>query len=129
MLVRTGKELLIATKPYAVDSTAKSWWHVLSTAVLLIAAFGGTLLNIHWAGKAAFSILSGLLMLRMFVIYHDQQHHAILPSSRLAEKLMWVYGMFTLSPSSIWRSSHNRCSRSSRWAATMLRSVPIFRAG
>ena len=107
MLVRTGKELLIATKPYAVDSTAKSWWHVLSTAALLAAAFGGTFLNIHWAGKAAFSILTGLLMLRMFVIYHDQQHHAILPSSRLAEKLMWVYGMLTLSPSSIWRSSHN----------------------
>jgi len=44
---------------------------------------------------------------RMFVIYHDQQHHAILPHSRLAEVLMRVLGLLILSPSSIWRSSHN----------------------
>jgi len=43
----------------------------------------------------------------MFVIYHDQQHHAILPRSRVAEMLMRVFGIFILSPSSIWRSSHN----------------------
>ena len=33
-----------------------------------------------WSGR----VLSGLLMVRLFVIYHDQQHRAILPKSRTA---------------------------------------------
>jgi acyl-lipid omega-6 desaturase (Delta-12 desaturase) len=107
MHVRTGKELLLATKPFARDSTLRSWWHVLSTALLLATALAGTLVNFHWSAKLACSIASGLLMVRMFVIYHDQQHYAILPRSRVAEMLMRIYGIFTLSPSSIWRSSHN----------------------
>jgi omega-6 fatty acid desaturase (delta-12 desaturase) len=104
--MRTGKELLLASKRYAIDSTIKSWWHVFSTALLLATAFAGTVINFHWVAKVACSIAAGLLMVRMFVIYHDQQHHAILRRSRLAEVLMRVFGIFMLSPSSIWRSSH-----------------------
>ena len=36
--MRTGKELIWATKPYAVDSRARSWWCILSTAFLLVGA-------------------------------------------------------------------------------------------
>src|SRR4051812_30895231 len=104
MHVRSGKELLLATKAYAVDSTVRSWWHIFSTAVLVATALAGTLVNIHWAAKVGCSIAAGLLMVRMFVIYHDQQHHAILPRSRVAEVLMRLFGLFILSPSSIWRS-------------------------
>src|SRR5258708_4612331 len=42
--IRTGSELILATQPYAKDSTVQSWWHVVSTAILLLAALGGT----HW---------------------------------------------------------------------------------
>ncbi|MEI9898030.1 MAG: hypothetical protein WDN28_30280 [Chthoniobacter sp.] len=77
--IRTGAELILATQPYAKDSTVQSWWHILSTAVLLLAALAGTHWNFLPAGKVVCSILSGLLLLRFFVIFHDQQHHAILP--------------------------------------------------
>src|SRR5258707_10097003 len=50
------------------------------------------------------SVLSGEVQ---FVIYHDQQHRAILPKSRLAEALMGIFGILALSPTSIWKSSHN----------------------
>ena len=127
MHARTGKELLLATKPYAVDSTVKSWWHLLSTALLLAAAFGGTVINFHWAASVMCSIAAGLLMLRMFVIYHDQQHHAILPRSRIAEVLMRIYGIFTLSPSSIWRSSHNHHhNHNSKLRGAHIGSFPIM---
>src|SRR5690606_35164055 len=92
---------------FAKDSSARSWWHVLSTGFLLLAALAGTLWNFHPAAKVVCSVLSGLLILRFFVIYHDQQHHAILPKSRLAELLMRGFGIYSLSASSIWRSSHN----------------------
>ena len=105
--MRTGKELILATRPFAVDSTAKSWFCVLSTGLLLAAAITGTIWNFHLAGRIACSLLSGLLILRFFVIYHDQQHYAILPRSRLAEILMRIFGILALTPSSVWRSSHN----------------------
>src|ERR1035437_10360875 len=54
--MRTGKELILATKPYAADFTAKSWWVVLSTAFLLVVAIVGTLWNFHLASATAFSI-------------------------------------------------------------------------
>ena len=35
--MRTGQELIKATKPFAQDNSARSWWYVLSTAGLLAA--------------------------------------------------------------------------------------------
>src|SRR6266576_4369159 len=102
--MREGKELILATKPYANDQTLRSWWCILSTAFLLIAALLGTLWHFPFLGKIVCSLLAGLLILRLFVIYHDQQHKAILPKSHFADVFMTVFGTFALSPVSIWRS-------------------------
>ena len=124
---RTGPDLVLATKPYAHDSTVKSWWCILSTAVLVLAALAGIHWNFHGLAKVACSVLSGLLILRFFVIYHDQQHHAILPRSRVAEVLMRVFGILSLSPSSIWRSSHNHHhSHNSKLRGSHIGSFPIM---
>ncbi|MGN6553997.1 MAG: fatty acid desaturase family protein [Verrucomicrobiota bacterium] len=125
--MRTGKELILATKPFAADSTPRSWWYLLSTALLLIASVAGTLWNIHLAAKIACGFFTGLFILRLFVIYHDQQHHAILPKSRLAEGLMRIFGILALSPSSIWRSSHNHHhNHNSKLRGSHIGSFPIM---
>ncbi len=125
--MRTGRDLIIATKPYAADSTAQSWWCILSTIFLGLLALAGTHWNIGPTAKILCGILSGLLILRLFVIYHDQQHHAILPRSRLAEGLMQVVGILTLSPSSIWRSSHNHHhNHNSKLRGSHIGSYPIM---
>ena len=132
MRMRTGKELILATKPFAMDSTAKSWWSILSTGVLLVASVLGTLPQIagtHFSlpGRIVCSIFAGLLILRFFVIYHDQQHHAILPKSRLAEWLMRGFGILSLSPSSIWRSSHNyHHKHNSKLRSAHIGSFPVM---
>lgn len=124
---RTGPDLILATKPFAHDSTIESWWHILSTAGMFVTALAGTHWNFNFAGKALCSVLSGLLLLRLFVIYHDQQHHAILPRSRAAEVFMRVFGLFALSPSSIWRSSHNHHhSHNSKLRGSHIGSFPIM---
>jgi omega-6 fatty acid desaturase (delta-12 desaturase) len=124
---RTGKDLILATKPYAVDSSARSWWHVISTAVLLAAAMIANLFHFHWAARIACSIFAGLLYLRLFVIYHDQQHQAILPHSRVAEALMRIFGILSLSPSSVWRSSHNHHhNHNSKLRGSHIGSFPIM---
>ena len=124
---RSGPELILATKPFAVDSTARSWWYILSTTALLMAAVAGTPLAPHGLLKLASSVLTGLLLLRLFVIYHDQQHHAILPKSKAAEKFMWMFGILALSPSSIWRSSHNHHhNHNSKIKGSHIGSFPIM---
>ena len=125
--MRTGRELILATRPYANDSPAKSWWHIVSTALLLAAALTGTLWNFHPAAKIVCSVLAGLLILRLFVIYHDQQHHAILPRSRAAEFCMRVFGIYVLAASSVWRSSHDyHHKHNSKLRGSHIGSFPIM---
>ena len=125
--MRTGKQIILATKPFAVDSSVRSWAYLLSTAALLAAALAGTLWNFHLAGRILCSVLAGLLYLRFFVIYHDQQHEAILPRSRLAEVLMRLFGILILSPSSVWRSSHNHHhNHNSKLRGSHIGSFPIM---
>lgn len=125
--MRTGHQLILETKRFASDSPARSWWHIISTGFLLVLALLGTHWNFHWAGQVACSVLSGLLILRFFVIYHDQQHHAILPRSQVAEVLMRVFGIFSMSASSIWRSSHNHHhNHNSKLRGSHIGSYPIM---
>src|SRR5580693_4495837 len=98
----TDQSLHARTKPYAKDHALKSWWFILSTTFLLIVATAATLPDWPVLGKIPLgarlfaSLMAGLLSLRLFVIYHDQQHHAILPRSRLAEFFMAFFGIWAL---------------------------------
>ncbi|HTB05655.1 MAG TPA: fatty acid desaturase [Bacteroidia bacterium] len=103
----TGKELILATRDYAKEDRALSWFHLLSTLFLMIGAYAGTFLVPFIAGKLICSILAPLLTIRMFVIYHDFEHHAILNKSIPAKVIMWLFGIFTLAPVSIWKRSHD----------------------
>jgi acyl-lipid omega-6 desaturase (Delta-12 desaturase) len=110
-----------------VEYPARSWWYVLSTAFLLMASVAGTLWNFWLAGKIVCSILAGLLILRFFVIYHDQQHEAILSKSRLAGVVMRIFGILALSPRSIWKSSHNHHhNHNSKLRGSQIGSFPIM---
>jgi omega-6 fatty acid desaturase (delta-12 desaturase) len=72
-------------------------------------------------------VLTGLLIVRLFVIYHDQQHKAILPKSRIAELFMQIFGIWALSPSSIWRSSHDHHhAHNSKLRGSNIGSYPIM---
>jgi len=126
---RTGRELIIATKRFASDVPFKSWWYILSTAALLVGSLAATLWISNPLGRIGASVLAGFLMLRLFVIYHDQQHHAILANSRLAAWFMWLFGIWALSPSSIWRASHNHHhNHNSKLRGSHIGSFPIMTA-
>jgi len=127
--VRTGKDLILATQPYAKDQTLRSWWLLLSTAILMVAVLSSTIWIPSLAGRFLASILSGFLILRLFVIYHDTQHNTILEKSRLAQRLMAVFGIWAISPSSIWRSSHNHHhNHNSKLRGSQIGSFPILTA-
>jgi omega-6 fatty acid desaturase (delta-12 desaturase) len=115
------------TKPYARDSSWRSWWYILSTTFLLAAALAGTFPVLPLTCRVASSVLGGLLMVRLFVIYHDQQHHAILPKSRLAAIFMRVFGICVLIPNAVWRSSHDyHHSHNCKLRSAHIGSFPIM---
>jgi omega-6 fatty acid desaturase (delta-12 desaturase) len=105
--IRVGRELLKATKPFAVESVAKSWWHVGSTFTLLVAALIGAGLAPWWPVRLLLSLCAALLLVRAFITYHDYMHRAILHDSRVARWLFRVYAAFALTPPRSWSKSHN----------------------
>ena len=104
---RTGRDLLKATLPFSIESTKKSWWHVASTFLLLIASLVGAAAAPVWSLRLMFSVLSVLLMVRAVITYHDYMHHAILSRSRVAWLLFRVYSALSLTPPRSWKHSHN----------------------
>ncbi len=105
--MRTEKELLLATKQFASEIRWISWWCLLST----IGAYGLCLAVVVseaplWIRILA-SIVSGLVTVRLFIIYHDYEHGAILQKSLFVKLVMQAYGMLVLSPISVWNRSHD----------------------
>ncbi|WP_246197731.1 fatty acid desaturase family protein [Chitinophaga agrisoli] len=122
-----GKELILATKPYAHEIRSKSWIFTLSTLLLLLLSLSGTLLAPYLLLKLACSILSGLLIVRMFVIYHDHQHHTILHRSVAANAIMTLFGIYVLAPTSIWKRSHDyHHQNNSKLFSAAIGSYPIY---
>jgi omega-6 fatty acid desaturase (delta-12 desaturase) len=126
--MRTTKELLVASKDFASEYRWLSWWHLGSTMgvlaiALAIAVFG----DLHWGIRAATSVLAGMITVRLFIIYHDFSHGAILRDSRLATFVMRVYGVTMLNPPSAWNRSHDHHHKhNSKTFGASIGSFPIM---
>jgi omega-6 fatty acid desaturase (delta-12 desaturase) len=109
----TGKELILATKAFAKEVRWKSWYHTLTTLLLLISSIYGTIyFPILWGipsiyGRIACSIFTAMLLARFFIIFHDYQHHTILRKSPVANVIFTLFGVYMVTPPSIWKRSHD----------------------
>lgn len=106
-MVKTDRELQLATHPFARQSKAQSWWYVASTYTLLLAALTIAGLAPWWPVRLAASLAGTLMIVRTFILYHDFMHGAILPGSRMARAIFYTYGVLNLTPPRSWRDSHN----------------------
>ncbi|HNP19419.1 MAG TPA: fatty acid desaturase [Fulvivirga sp.] len=103
----SGKALVRSSIKFSVEDRNKSWFQTFLTMALLATALTGTFYNFHIGLQLICSVLSGLLIVRFFVIYHDYQHKAILQKSKLAKFIMTLFGMFVLAPTNIWKRTHD----------------------
>jgi acyl-lipid omega-6 desaturase (Delta-12 desaturase) len=105
--MRSGKELLIASKKFAEEDRWLSWWHLWSTLVLMLGAMAGAaLIPTLWI-SIPLSIFAGLVLVRMFIVFHDYMHGTILKGSPVAEVILSCYGLVSLNPPSTWKHSHD----------------------
>ena len=126
-MARTEKELILATKPYAKEIRWKSWWHLFSTLTVLGVLYAGIYIPVTplWL-KITWSVLAGLTIARMFIVYHDHQHKAILQNSKFADAIMTLWGLFILAPTSIWQRSHDHHHKhNSKLYTSSIGSYPI----
>lgn len=122
-----GKQLILATKPFAIENRTKSWILTISTYLILIALLTGTVYNFHWSLKLMCSILAGLVIVRLFVIYHDHQHKAILNKSLFADIIFTIFGFYVLAPTGIWSASHDyHHKNNSKLFSASIGSYPIY---
>lgn len=105
--MRTGRELILASKAYIQENRVRSWVETLITLSLLIIFLTAGFLPIPLPAKIVCAFILSLFYVRMFTIYHDYQHHAILQSSPTASLLMKAFGIFILAPQNIWKRSHD----------------------
>lgn len=121
-----GKQLILATKPFAVENTFKSWFHTLTTLTLLLLCYTLTIWTDIIGLKIIFAVLSSLLSLRMFIIYHDYLHKAILQNSPAANAIFTLFGLYILAPTSIWKRSHDyHHQHNSKLYSSSIGSFPI----
>lgn len=108
---RQDKELIDATRPFAVEDKTKSWFAFLSTLVLMSGsvsvAFVTPTTSVGWALRVFASVFAGLLAVRFFILYHDHLHGALLRNSVVAKTLFVIYGMLIMTPPKVWRETHN----------------------
>ena len=105
--MRSGKELLIASNQYAGEQRLKSWWHLVSTITLAVTLLTVACLDLPLPLCIASSLLASLVLVRLFIIYHDYMHGAILTNSRIAGGILRFYGLLVLSPPQVWKHSHD----------------------
>lgn len=125
--MRQGRELILATKPYAQENKWKSWYYSLSTLFLLCGSIFGIYYFEPLYIRIPLSLFTGLVMVRFFVIYHDHQHQAILHKSKPANILFQLFGIYILAPSSIWKRSHDyHHNHNSKLFTASIGSYPIM---
>src|ERR1035437_8376282 len=103
----SGKELILATKPFAKEIRWKSWYYTLTTLFLLIAALLGTVYIPYIFLRILCSFFAAMLLSRFFIIFHDYQHHTILRGSFPANIIFTIFGIYMITPPNIWKRSHD----------------------
>lgn len=125
--MREPLRVFLASKQYSTEHRARSWWHLGSTFLVAAAsATGVCLFDPLWLRVLA-SVLLGLVLVRLFIVYHDVLHGTILKGSLLARAIMTVYGLLVLNPPRIWERSHEHHHRNvGKMFGSSIGSFPIM---
>jgi len=105
--MRVGAELVRAAAPYALEDRAKTW-RLLAVALTVFGAaeVGVVLAPSPWL-KGALGVLAALVLVRLFIFYHDYLHGAILQGSTVGKAIMHTIGYWVLSGPSVWKQTHD----------------------
>ena len=121
------KQLLIASRAFAVEKRVVSWWHLLSTLAALLVSGAAAALSDMFLVRCLGCLVTGLVIVRLFILYHDFQHNAIFKDSFVAKLILNTYGYLMLTPPSVWKRSHDHHhNNNSKLFGASIGSFPIM---
>lgn len=101
-------EWYAAVKKYSQPKVSSSIWQITNTLVpyisLWIAMWYFSATNL-WL-SSALAVLAGLLVVRIFIIFHDCGHFAYFKSKRACEIVGYITGIISFSPFYDWGKDH-----------------------
>ncbi len=104
---RTGKELILATKPFEEERLARSWFDLLSTLVVYVGCLYVAVTASNIALRVAVAVIGGLTHFRIFSLYHDHNHGSLLAKSPWGRRIMSALGWHILAPRPVWKETHD----------------------
>lgn len=102
-----GPALIRATRPYAQEDRARSWRLLITTLLTFFALQAAVVLVPFWWLKLLIAVPIGLVMIRMFIFYHDHVHGTLFADSRIGHAIMSIIGWQLLSVRSVWKETHD----------------------
>jgi omega-6 fatty acid desaturase (delta-12 desaturase) len=104
---RSDQDLIKATNTFAQEHRARSWFHLLTTTLLTIGFVVAPALIDNLALSLACATVAGLLVVRMFILFHDYRHGSIFRGSLGAKAILETFGIVALTPGEVWSQTHN----------------------
>jgi len=129
-VMRTGAELNVATKPYAIEDRAKSWRLLTEVLVLLVGSLVGIAVAPWWPVQLLLAVFVAGLQVRLFIFFHDYLHNAIFVDSKAASAIFSVAGFYMMSVRSVWRETHNyHHKNNAKLVGSAIGSFPVLTIG
>jgi omega-6 fatty acid desaturase (delta-12 desaturase) len=94
---------------YTVPSLPKAIWQVVNTLVPYVALWVGMVMSLsvsYWL-TLGLAVIAGLLLVRVFIIFHDCGHGSFFKSQRANDILGFIMGMLTFTPYRHWTWQHS----------------------
>ncbi len=94
---------------YQQPSLPRAIWQLVDTLVPYALVWYLMYLSLSWSWwiTAALVVLAGLLLVRLFIIFHDCCHGSFFKSGAANNIVGFITGMLTLTPFHHWRWEHN----------------------
>lgn len=102
-----GADLVRASNRFATEDAATTWRLFGTTMLAYISALAVAAFAPWWPVQLAGSLVAGLVVVRLFIFYHDYLHGAIFRGSKLGKAFMYGVGFATLNPPSVWKETHD----------------------
>ena len=102
-----GAALIRDTKPFSEEDVSTTWRLLATTLLVWFGATAAALFAPWWPAQLAAAVVAGLVIVRIFIFFHDWLHGAVFRDSKLGSAVMTAFGWFVLVPPNVWQETHD----------------------
>lgn len=101
------KEVIARSREFTKERPGATAWAIVSTFIVLAIGYAATAPGLPLAVRIGASVVTGLTLVRGFILFHDVMHGALLRGSKIGRAFFWVFGLLVLTPAKVWKETHN----------------------